>query len=264
MVQVHFTVVLTLNDTPHAVVASCFGLAVWYPESLQYTDTQRIDADEKEDQGNPRGIEDFFQSSNPFAAGSVIGLRHTPCPSCPLQFVLPLDHFGSLKRGRSGWTRSILCASRGRTEARISHFMHGHLSSAEFRCVNRQPASSFTHVTMASSLSKSLGTHNSGYPTAKIAWFRSGLPPSRFGRRVELCIFPAPARYFPSFDYLKMGATIGDLFKPSRESLPQRSFSEVTIARSHHRFLIGLAFIFSTRFASGLTGSAQEFGREGD
>ena len=144
LVQVHFAVVLSLNDTPHAVVASCLGLAASHSASLPYADTQRIDADEKEDQGNPRGMQDL-----------VIGLRHTPCPSCPLQFVLPLNHSSSLKRGRSGWTRSILCASRGRTEARISLSMHGHLSSAEFRCVNRPQASSFIPVTMASFLSKS-------------------------------------------------------------------------------------------------------------
>ena len=155
LVQVRFAVVLTLNDTPHAVVASCLGLAASHSASLPYAHTQRINADEKEEQGTPRGIEDLFQSSNPLTPRSVIGLRHTPCPSCPLQFVLRLNHSSSPKRGRSGWTRSILCASRGRTEARISLFMHGHLSFAEFRCVNRQPASSFIHVTMASSLSKS-------------------------------------------------------------------------------------------------------------
>jgi hypothetical protein len=202
MVQVHFAVVLTLNDTPHAVVASCPGLAASYPESLPYTDPQRIDADEKEEQGNRRSIEDLFQSSNPLAPRSVIGLRHTPCPSCPLQFALPLNHFGSLKRGRSGWTLSILCASRGRTEARLSPSMRGHLYSAEFRCVNPLPASSFIHVAMASSLSKSLDIRNLDCPMAKTAWSRSGLQPSRFGRRVALCIFPAPARCSPSFDCL--------------------------------------------------------------
>jgi len=202
MVQVHFAVVLTLNDTPHAEVASCLGLDAWHSASLPYADTQRIDADEKEDQGNPRGIEDLFQSSNPFAPRSVIGRRLTPCPSCPLQFVLPLNYSSSLRRGRSGWTRSISCASRGKIEARISPSMHGHLYSAEFHCVNLLPASSFIHVTMGSSLSKSLDIRNSDYPSAKTAWFRSGLPPSRFGRRVEWCIFPAPARCFPSFGCL--------------------------------------------------------------
>jgi hypothetical protein len=156
-------VLLTLNENPHAVVASCLGLAASYPASLPDTDTQRIDADEKKDQGNRLSIEDLLQSSNPFAAGSVIGLRQSQCPSCPLQFVLPLHHSSSLKRGRSGWTLSILCASRGKTEGRISLSMHGHLYSVEFRCVNRPPASSFTHVTMASFHSKSLGIPNLGY-----------------------------------------------------------------------------------------------------
>jgi hypothetical protein len=64
MVQVHFAVVLTLNDAPHAVVASCLGLAASQSASFAYADTRQIDADEKEDQGNPRGIEDLFQSSN--------------------------------------------------------------------------------------------------------------------------------------------------------------------------------------------------------
>ena len=46
----------------------------------------------KEDQATFASSEDLFQSSNPFGAGSVIGLRHSPSPSCPLQFVLPLNH----------------------------------------------------------------------------------------------------------------------------------------------------------------------------
>jgi hypothetical protein len=74
MVQVHFAVVLTLNDTPQVVVASCLGLAASHSAPLPYADTQRINADEKEDQGNPCSIEDLFQSSNPFAAGSLIGV----------------------------------------------------------------------------------------------------------------------------------------------------------------------------------------------
>jgi hypothetical protein len=201
-VQVHFAVLLTLNDNPHAVGASCLGLAAPYVASAPCTDMQWIDANEKEDQGKPGRIEHSFQSSNPCAAGSVIGLRHTSCPSCPLQFVLPLNHSGSPKRGRSGWTRSISCASRGKIEARISLSMHDHLYSAEFRYGNRPLASSFTRGVMASSRSKSLGIRSSGYPMGKTDWSRSGLQRSRFGRRVEWCIFPALPRCFRSFDCL--------------------------------------------------------------
>ena len=39
--------------------------------------------------------------------------------------------------------------------------MHGPLYSAEFRCVNRPPAASFTHVTMAGFHSKSLAIQSS-------------------------------------------------------------------------------------------------------
>jgi len=201
-VQVHFAVVLSLSDNPQALVGSSLGPAASCVAFLISEDTLRIDAEGREDHGKPGRIEDSIHSSNPCAAGSVIGLRHTACRSYPLQFVLPLNHSSSPKRGRRGWTRSILSASRGRTEARISPSMHGHLYSAEFRCADRLPASSSIHVTMASSLSKSLGTHNSGYLMAKIDWSRSGLQRSRFGRRVESCIFPTLPRCFPSFGCL--------------------------------------------------------------
>ena len=134
MDQVHFAVVLSLNDNPHALVGSSLGPAASYLAFLISADTLRIDAEGREDQGKPGRIEDSFQSSNPCAAGSVIGLRHTACPSCPLQFEILLIQSSSLKRGRSGWTRSILCASRGKIEARISPSMHGHLYSAAFPC----------------------------------------------------------------------------------------------------------------------------------
>ena len=60
-VQVHVAVLLTLIDNPHAVGASCLGLAAPYLASLPYADTQWIEAGEREDQGNGRSIEDLFQ-----------------------------------------------------------------------------------------------------------------------------------------------------------------------------------------------------------